>query len=76
MAELISVRGARENDLCDVDLDVAFGRITVFTGEMFPAFVRNRLPQLGKPDVDSMSGLSASIVIDQKPFGGNAPSTP
>jgi excinuclease UvrABC ATPase subunit len=43
--------------------------------EMFPAFVRNRLPHLGKPDVDELRNLSASIVIDQRPFGGNARST-
>jgi excinuclease UvrABC ATPase subunit len=43
--------------------------------ETFPAFVRNRLPHLGKPAVDSLQNLSASVLIDQRRFGGNARST-
>ncbi len=43
--------------------------------ETFPTFVRNRLPQLGKPDVDRIANLSASVVIDQRPFRGSARST-
>jgi predicted dehydrogenase/ABC-type lipoprotein export system ATPase subunit len=94
----IRVRGARENNLRDVDIDVPVGAITAFTGvsgsgksslvfdtiaaesqrqlnDTFPAFVRNRMPQLGKPDVDSMAGLSVAVIVDQKPLGGNARST-
>ena len=43
--------------------------------DTFPAFIRNRLPQLGKPDVDAVANLSVAILIDQKQFGGNARST-
>lgn len=98
MGDEIVVRGARENNLRDVDLRIPFGKITVFTGvsgsgksslvfdtiaaesqrqlnETMPAFVRNRLPQLGKPDVDELSNLSVSVLIDQHRFGGNARST-
>ena len=98
MNDEIVVRGARENNLRDVDLRLPFGKITVFTGvsgsgksslvfdtiaaesqrqlnETMPAFVRNRLPQLGKPDVDELANLSVSVLIDQRRFGGNARST-
>ncbi|TWF77650.1 excinuclease ABC A subunit [Pseudonocardia hierapolitana] len=44
-------------------------------GEMFPAFVRNRLTHQGQPDVDVLENLSAAIVVDQRRIGGNARST-
>ena len=40
--------------------------------ETFPTFVGNRLPHLGKPKVGGLYNLSASVVIDQCRFGGNA----
>ena len=43
--------------------------------DTFPAFVRNRLPHLGKPDADEIANLSVSVVVDQQPFSGNARST-
>lgn len=39
------------------------------------AFIRNRLPHLGKPDVDALRNLSVAVAVDQKPFGGNVRST-
>ncbi|NJP91636.1 excinuclease ABC subunit UvrA [Nonomuraea sp. FMUSA5-5] len=43
--------------------------------ETYTAFIRNRLPSYDKPDVESIDHLSATIVVDQKPVGGNARST-
>ncbi|MDX3104625.1 excinuclease ABC subunit UvrA [Nonomuraea angiospora] len=43
--------------------------------ETFTAFVRNRLPRYGRPDVDEIENLSAAIVVDQRRLGGNARST-
>src|SRR5215216_8007247 len=43
--------------------------------ETFPAFVRNRLPHYGQPDVDALENLSPAIIVDQKRIGGNARST-
>lgn len=43
--------------------------------ENYSAFVRHRLPHYGQPQADSLKNLPASIVIDQKPLGGNARST-
>jgi excinuclease UvrABC ATPase subunit len=43
--------------------------------ETFTAFVRNRLPHYGRPDVDSIRNLTPVIVIDQRRLGGNARST-
>ncbi len=44
-------------------------------GEMFPAFMRNRLPHQGQPDADVLENLSAAIVVDQRRIGGNSRST-
>lgn len=43
--------------------------------EMFPAFVRHRLPHLGQPDADALRNLTVAIVVDQRPLGVNARST-
>jgi excinuclease UvrABC ATPase subunit len=43
--------------------------------ETFPAFVRNRLPHYGQPDVDALENLSPAVIVDQKRIGGNARST-
>jgi len=41
----------------------------------YPAFVRSRLPKYRKPDVEYIDNLTASVVVDQSPLGGNARST-
>lgn len=43
--------------------------------ETYTAFVRNRMPSYGRPDVDSLENLSPVVVIDQRRLGGNARST-
>jgi excinuclease UvrABC ATPase subunit len=43
--------------------------------ETFTAFVRNRLPSYGRPDVDAIENLSPVVVINQRRLGGNARST-
>ena len=43
--------------------------------ETYPAWVRTRLPQYEKPKADYIQNLTAAVVVDQKPFGGNARST-
>lgn len=43
--------------------------------ETYTSFIRHRLPHYGKPDVDSMEGLSVAFIINQKRLGGNARST-
>lgn len=43
--------------------------------ESHSAFVRHRLPHYGQPQADALRHLPASIVVDQKPLGGNARST-
>jgi excinuclease UvrABC ATPase subunit len=94
----IQVRGARENNLRDVSIDIPKRRLTVFTGvsgsgksslvfetiaaesrrlinETYTAFVQGFMPQQARPDVDSLEGLTAAIVVDQERMGANARST-
>jgi excinuclease UvrABC ATPase subunit len=94
----ISVRGARENNLRDVSLDIPKRRLTVFTGvsgsgksslvfdtiaaesrrlinETYSAFLQSFMPTQPRPDVDSLSGLSAAIIVDQERMGANVRST-
>ncbi|RYZ66235.1 MAG: excinuclease ABC subunit UvrA, partial [Proteobacteria bacterium] len=96
--DLIRVRGARENNLKDVSLDIPKRRLTVFTGvsgsgksslvfgtiaaesqrlinETYSAFVQGFMPTLGRPEVDSLSGLTTAIIVDQERLGANVRST-
>ncbi|MCW2955420.1 MAG: transporter related protein [Thermoleophilia bacterium] len=43
--------------------------------ETFSAFVRQRLPHYGKPDVDFIDGLATAVIVDQKRLGGGPRST-
>ncbi|GGF30375.1 ABC transporter [Microbacterium sorbitolivorans] len=92
------MRGARENNLKNVDVDLPKRRLTVFTGvsgsgksslafdtiasesqrminETYSAFVQGFMPQLARPDVDSLNGLTTAILVDQERLGANIRST-
>ncbi|MEU4363915.1 excinuclease ABC subunit UvrA [Promicromonospora sp. NPDC023987] len=94
----IEVRGARENNLQGVSIDIPKRKLTVFTGvsgsgksslvfgtvaaesrrlidETYPAFLQGFMSSRPRPDVDTLSNLSAAIVVDQEPMGANARST-
>lgn len=43
--------------------------------ETYSSYVRGRMPKYKKPDVDLISNLTASIIVDQTRLGGNARST-
>ncbi|PCD77669.1 excinuclease ABC subunit UvrA [Pseudothioclava arenosa] len=100
MAEqkFIEVRGAREHNLKNVDLDIPRDQFVVITGlsgsgksslafdtiyaegqrryvESLSAYARQFLDQMGKPDVDHISGLSPAISIEQKTTSKNPRST-
>ena len=94
----IQVRGARENNLRDIDVDIPKRQLTVFTGvsgsgksslvfetvaaesrrlinETYSAFVQGFMPTPARPDVESLEGLTAAIIVDQERMGANARST-
>ena len=96
--DTIRVRGARENNLKNVDVDLPKRRLTVFTGvsgsgksslafdtiasesqrminETYSAFVQGFMPQLARPEVDSLDGLTTAILVDQERLGANIRST-
>lgn len=43
--------------------------------ETYNSFIRHRLQQYSKPDVDSLENLSVAIIVNQKKIEGNARST-
>ena len=43
--------------------------------ETFSAYVRQRLPHYGTPDVAHIDGLSTAVIVDQKRLGGGPRST-
>jgi len=92
--DVIRVRGARENNLRDLSLDLPKRRLTVFTGvsgsgksslvfgtiaaesqrminETYSSFVQGFMPQLARPEVDELSGLTTAIIVDQERMGAN-----
>ncbi len=98
MAGSILVRGAREHNLKNVDVEIPRDSLTVITGlsgsgksslafdtiyaegqrryvESLSAYARQFLELMGKPDVDSIEGLSPAISIEQKTTSKNPRST-
>ena len=98
MIDAIRVRGAREHNLKNVDVDIPRNSLTVITGlsgsgksslafdtiyaegqrryvESLSAYARQFLELMGKPDVDSIEGLSPAISIEQKTTSRNPHST-
>jgi excinuclease ABC A subunit len=96
--DVIRVRGAPENNLRDLSLDLPKRRLTVFTGvsgsgksslvfgtiaaesqrminETYSSFVQGFMPQLARPEVDELSGLTTAIIVDQERMGANVRST-
>ncbi|MGE4480608.1 excinuclease ABC subunit UvrA [Acidocella sp.] len=97
-AGFITVRGAREHNLKNIDIQIPREKLTVITGlsgsgksslafdtiyaegqrryvESLSAYARQFLELMGKPDVDSIEGLSPAISIEQKTTSKNPRST-
>lgn len=96
--DFIVVKGARQHNLKNVDLDIPKNKLIVLTGvsgsgkssfafdtlyaegqrryvESLSTYARQFLGIMEKPDVDSITGLSPSISIDQKTTSRNPRST-
>ena len=73
MQENIVIRGARQNNLKNIDLTLPRNKLIVFTG--LSGCGKSSLGQMEKPDVDSIDGLSPAISIDQKTTSKNPRST-
>ena len=94
----IRVRGARQNNLKDIDVDIPRDKLVIMTGlsgsgksslafdtvyaegqrryvESLSSYARMFLGIMDKPEVDSITGLSPAISIDQKSTSRNPRST-
>ncbi|MFG3254117.1 excinuclease ABC subunit UvrA [Streptomyces sp. NPDC048172] len=58
---------------------LVFGTLAVESqrqlNEVYPLFVRNRMPQYERPKFEFMENLAPAIIVDQKPVGGGSRST-
>ncbi len=98
MEDFISVRGAKEHNLKNVNVDIPRRKFVVITGlsgsgksslafdtiyaegqrryvESLSTYARQFLEMQNKPDVESITGLSPAIAIDQKTTSKNPRST-
>lgn len=98
MEENIIIKGAKENNLKNINLVLPRNKMIVFSGvsgsgkstlafdtifaegqrrfiESLSSYARQFLGQMGKPDVESIEGLSPAISIDQKTTSHNPRST-
>ncbi len=98
MSNSIVIKGAREHNLKNIDVEIPRDKLVVITGlsgsgksslafdtiyaegqrryvESLSAYARQFLEQMGKPDVDSIEGLSPAISIEQKSTSHNPRST-
>ncbi len=77
----IRIRGARQHNLKNIDLELPLAFHTIFAEgqrryvESLSAYARQFLGQLDKPDVEAIEGLSPAISIDQKSTSHNPRST-
>ena len=94
----ISIEGAREHNLKNINVQIPRNSLTVITGlsgsgkstlafdtlyaegqrryvESLSTYARQFLGQMGKPEVDAITGLSPAIAIDQKTGSHNPRST-
>lgn len=98
MNDYISIKGAREHNLKNIDVNIPKNKFVVFSGvsgsgksslamdtlyaegqrryvESLSSYARQFLGMLPHPDVDSITGLSPSIAIDQHGLSHNPRST-
>jgi excinuclease ABC subunit A len=96
--DLIKIRGAKENNLKNIDVDIPKNKLIVLTGlsgsgktslafdtlyaegqrryvESLSSYARQFLGVMEKPEVESITGLSPAISIDQKTTSTNPRST-
>ena len=96
MGNSIIIKGAREHNLKNIDVEIPRDKLVVITGlsgsgksslafdtiyaegqrryvESLSAYARQFLEQMGKPDVDSIEGLSPAISIEQKEHQPQSP---
>lgn len=98
MEDFIKIRGARQHNLKNIDVDIPRDKLVIITGlsgsgksslafdtiyaegqrryvESLSSYARMFLGVMDKPDVDSITGLSPAISIDQKSTSRNPRST-
>ncbi|MEU3572078.1 excinuclease ABC subunit UvrA [Kitasatospora sp. NPDC036755] len=72
---LTVVTGVSGSGKSSLVLDTVAAEAQRLVNDTYASFVRNRLPHMPAPEVQSMSGLTFTAIIDQRRFTGNSRST-
>ena len=73
--QLVVISGVSGSGKSSLAFDTIAAESQRLMNQTYPAFVQNLMPHLPRPDVETLTGLSASIVVDQAPMGANPRST-
>lgn len=73
--QLVVISGVSGSGKSSLAFDTIAAESQRLLNQTYPAFVQNLMTHLPRPDVDTLEGLSASIVVNQASMGANVRST-
>lgn len=73
--KIVVFTGVSSSGKSSIVFDTIAAESQIQMNETYSSFIRNRLPKYRKSNVELIDNLTASVIVDQAPLGGNARST-